>query len=101
MIVSKQTVLLKLLNKDTKSFWKQIQQLNNKFVKPTATSIAGVSGTDNICNFWHEYFKDILNSSVNSKINTFNNVDIEDITPLEIKAAIKRLKKGTSAGQII
>jgi hypothetical protein len=47
---------------------------------------------------WHDYFNNILNSTVNSKINKFDNVNFEHITPSEIKVAIKRLKKGTSAG---
>ena len=88
------------LSKDPKQFWKQIQHVNNKYTTPSATVIEGICGPENICNMWHDYFKNILNTSVDNNVllNQSGTVNIENITASEVNIAIKRLKKGTSAG---
>ena len=54
----------KFLNKDTKDFWKDINSQCSGYGCDVASSVGGVTGTVNVCNMWHDHFKQMLNSSV-------------------------------------
>jgi hypothetical protein len=97
----------KLLMRNTKEFWKHIQNVNCKNITPVATTIADVSGSFNICEMWHDYFKDTLNSSTNACVNNLaflqrlhpvGNSSTEVFTADEVQCALKRLKKNSSTG---
>ena len=72
--------------------------MKNDRTMVTASSVGGVSGTDNICDMWRYYFKTILNSCDNFKQFILGNADMENFTPNEMNTAIKKFKKDTSAG---
>ena len=52
---------------DNKSFWSEIKKVNNDKVSSGSTSIGGAVGKDNICDMWQQHFKDILNSSKDTR----------------------------------
>ena len=97
-------VAMKFMHKDSKSFWKEIKKLNGNDKNVIASTVNGVSGNSNIANMWHEYYKNLLNSTtdtVNKEFVTrhFKSCNTDDFTisPLDIREAIKDLKKGKSA----
>ena len=108
-------VAAKLLTKDTKGFWKAVKVHNSDNFNPTASSIGGVSGDSNICDFWREHFKNILTSCSDffhrlticsdfSKKNEVLNAlkSVSNIVPFsasDIEQAFKKLKKGKSSGK--
>ena len=73
---------------------------------PLAQTINGVTGPENISEMWRQHYSDILTSVTNvtkkeEVLTTFNDISSTDrqiITPADISAAIKRLKKGKSVG---
>ena len=86
--------------KNKKEFWKQIRQQNNSSnVLPS--QIEGISGLENIANFWKDTFKDVLTSvprsiQPNYNILPFNN--IMTVTPNSISIAIQCLNQSNSIG---
>ena len=90
----------KMLSKDTKSFWKQIQHVNNEHITLEADCVGGVSGPENICNMWFDYYSGLLNSCKefsmrDTVLNQLSNVSfIEEFTLQDVIGAIKLLKKG-------
>ena len=95
----------KLLAKDDKSFWKEISKANNRDT-PLASTVNGVSGSDNISSMWKEHFEDLLNSSKDTTSKSFVDECVQDkqsyylnrFTPSEIIEGISSLKKGKSPG---
>lgn len=95
----------KFLSKDCKSFWTELKRLNGSDKSVLASTVNGVSGHGNIANMWHDYYKKLLNSTSGTDNKKFvmdqfkicNTVDFE-ITPVDVKEAIKDLKSGKSAG---
>lgn len=80
-----------LLNRDDKSFWKNLDKLKNS--KGCSTEVIdNVVGNDNIASMWKDHFSQILNSSkdysykqtVMNKVNNVNNDDVVRLSPLEI-----------------
>ena len=90
----------KFLEKDSKSFWKEINKLN-KHKLNLPDSIESVTGNTNIANFWKNEFKSILTSVKNdSGFEREKNVNDESIlvSRNEIAKAINDLKRGKSTG---
>ena len=95
----------KFIGKDSKAFWKEISKYNGSDKSVIASTVNGVSGNDNIVNMWHGYYKDLLNSTDDPVTEqfvrtTFDTCKQDDffITTLNIREAIKDLKKGKSVG---
>ena len=97
---------MKFIKKDCKSFWKEIKKINGSDKSVLATTVHGVSGSENIVNMWSGYYKELLNSS-DSKVSshyvksTFNDCDPDGfcINAIDVREAVKKdLKKGKSVG---
>ena len=97
----------KLLLKDTKAFWKEVKHMNHKDITVQATTIDGVTGSENICNMWHDHFKNLLNSSTDtgnknrvlSELSGIENTTNEQlINASDIEECLHKLKKGKSPG---
>ena len=96
---------VKFLTKDTKCFWNEIKKINGNDKSVLASTVNGVSGNKNIANMWHDYYKTLLNST-KSTVNKsyvsqqFKKCNIDDfyVSPCDVKEAVKKLKKGKSAG---
>ena len=95
-----------MLKKDHKSFWKNIAITNNSKI-PSPTKIDNCSGSADICNMWHDHYKDILNSvpknhEIIDNLNTLlSNIDTDKnmvVYPTEIGEFINSLKSGKSPG---
>ena len=92
-------------SKDMASFWKSVKKMHNKSV-PLATTIHGVTGTENISEMWRGHYSDILTSvdnvsckdRVQSTLDSISSADKLVITPLDIAEAIKYLKSGKAVG---
>ena len=96
----------KLINKDTKDFWKEIKSINSSRIRSQASSISGATGKAEICNMWKHHYQELLNSAkdrrkeVNVK-DILKNIKEEyicNITPKEVDNAIQQLKSGKSSG---
>ena len=103
---SADTLALKFLSKDSKSFWKDIKK-HTSCEASIASTVNGISGQVNIADMWHDHFKNLLNSSqcisnkpyVLDAINSINNNNyLNRITPGEILDAFNNLKLGKSPG---
>ena len=99
----------KLLNKNSKSFWQEVKKTSNSNISMQATTVGGATGNSDICNMWKEHFKSLLNSSSdNSKkecvtdrlacISDSSNSEDNLFSASEVLCAIRKLKKGKSAG---
>ena len=98
----------KLLMKDEKAFWKEIQAINQANI-PVATTIDDVTGNDNITNMWKDHFKNLLNSSkdirnkeyVLNNINSVGNANCDNFkryTVDDVKESFKYIKNGKACG---
>jgi hypothetical protein len=103
------SIAKKFMSRDTKAFWAEIQRVSNKKVKVCANTIDEITGNEKVCEFWHDYYKKLLNTceDFSSKEHVLKgiekgceteNVSSNMFTPLEIENAIKVLKKGKSPG---
>ena len=95
----------KFLNKNTKDFWKDINGQCSGYGCGAASSVGGVTGTVNVCNMWHDHFKQMLNSSSDFSckdkvLEEINSCSLGEccFSPLDVKTAVHKLKKGKSAG---
>ncbi len=96
----------KLMKKDSKSFWKEINKMNNKSIKTQTTTINGVTGEEKITYMWQQHYTSLLNSStdVSKKQDVLDTLEVLHIneehliTPAEVEDAIRKLKKGKSVG---
>lgn len=92
----------KFLYKDSKEFWKSVKNINKSDVPPLPATINGISGKNNIVNFWKEHYSNLLN--LNSKrtcitsTENCNNEPLVQFTSDEILLIIKNLKNGKSPG---
>ena len=96
---------MRFLNKDSRSFWKELKKINGNDKNVLASTVNGVSGHNDIANMWHDYYKTLLNSTKRPVTRNFVsdhfqhcNSDDFKISPDEVKESIKDLKKGKSAG---
>ena len=96
----------KLLNKDSISFWKEVKRAKTCGRDILASTIDSTVGDKNICNFWKNHYATLLNSCKDTRakkcvldfVGNKLNDDFEKFTFVELKAAIKTLKSGKSAG---
>ena len=93
-----------LLGKDSRTFWKEIQQIaGNKNTCPAQT-IDGITGSQEICNMWKGHFTSLLNScrdfskreSVEKRVAVVTYAD--RYKPDDVANAIKELKRNKSPG---
>jgi len=110
--VKSDSLAKKLILRDSKSFWKEINKINRKHVVSVATTVGGASGDMNIAMMWRDHYSKLLNSSdtssdyvkrdsvlgqlstigdVHSNVNHF-------FVDEDISLATNKLKKGTSVG---
>ena len=52
----------KLLKKDSRHFWKEIDRLRGNTSITMASTIGSVTGTQYIANYWREHYTGILNT---------------------------------------
>ena len=52
-----------LLRKDTRSFWKEIQKINNSKLSCPAQTIGDATGPQDICRMWHNHYSSLRSSS--------------------------------------
>jgi len=96
----------KLINNDSKGFWKDIKNMNNDHIKLQASTIDGVTGRSDICNMWKNHYCNLLNSSndrtkEDSVVNAVSNVENDErcrINCHDVVAAIDKLKSRKSPG---
>ena len=96
-----------LLNKDSKTFWKEVKKVTRSNKSGLASTVGGACGPDSICDMWQKHYQDLLNSSSDftkrkEVLDALSNLSVSDtvdrLTHQEIRLAIKDLKKGKSAG---
>ena len=93
-----------LINNNSKSFWSEVKkQTSNNCTQ--ANTIDNISGDKGISNLWRDYYEDLLNSTISTKYKDevrefLNYCDVNDfhIYIIDVKDAIKHLKKGKAAG---
>jgi len=98
----------KLLLKDTKQFWNEVNSSIGKKMKLSTITINGVTGSKNICSLWKDHFSGLLNSSTSSKHKESVMQTLDEISKSstrhvlfntgDIDMCLKKLKKGKSAG---
>ena len=95
------------LAKDSKSFWKSINNIMGNNSSVYASGINGATCPEEICSMWQKHYEAILNSSldqssetyVSNRLNCINEMDtFERITHHDILAAVKSLKMGKTHG---
>ena len=93
-----------LLRKDTRSFWKEIQKVNNSKQSCPAQTIGDATGPQDICRMWHDHYSSLLNSSrdISKKESVKERVAIVDYVDRykvsDISSAISKLKRNKSPG---
>jgi exonuclease III len=96
----------KLLKKDTKNFWNEVKKVCHTNVKVQATTINGATGENAIATMWKEHYSAILNSSRNTNVKQNVMKELEQVeldsndmcTPVDVEAAICKLKKNKALG---
>jgi len=91
------------LLKDPKVFWKHVKKLNNNGSNVLASTVAGVTGEEEISQMWQRHYQSLLNSNndttheqyVMSELYKLNgNDDVIKLDHLQVKLAISKLKYG-------
>ena len=93
-----------LLDKDSRTFWKEIQQIAGNKNSCSAQTIDGITGSQEICNMCKGHFTSLLNScrefskreSVEKRVAVVAYVD--RYKPDDVAKAIKELKRNKSPG---
>jgi hypothetical protein len=97
----------KFLLKDTKSFWKEIKNVNSEGSCILPSTVGGETGVNKICDMWQKHYQNLLNS--NTDISCKDGV-LQSLSHIEgfkddvvfqtcdVARAIKKLKSGKSAG---
>ena len=95
----------KLLARNPKQFWKEVQRMNGKDDVSLATTVGHATGQTNIADMWKVHYSELLNSTPHSakkqtvldKLGLCSSLN-EPLTALEVAAAIKELKKNKACG---
>ena len=58
----------KLQQNNANDFWKEIKVINNSKV-PLPSSIAGITGSENIAELWSKHYSDIFNCVKSEEFN--------------------------------
>ena len=93
-----------LLGKDSRTFWKEIQQIAGNKNSCPAQTIDGITGSQESCNMWKGHFTSLLNScrdfskreSVEKRVAVVTYVD--RYKPDDVANATKELKRNKSPG---
>ena len=82
--------------------------ISDIIIRVQANTVNGVTGSENICNMWHDHFKNLLNSSRDTSqkeyvCSALSGIDNIDTCPYmfnttDIEACLRKLKKGKSQG---
>ena len=67
-MLRKEALAKKLAELNPKAFWSEIKNMNNGKT-PLPTSIEGVSGGEQIVEFWRTHFSQLLNCVSNSSVH--------------------------------
>ena len=97
----------KLLAKDTKGFWREVSKSGIDNIQGQAVTVGGATGCREICDMWKNHYSALLNSSTNTSkkfvvtdsLRDLSDADSINISMFEVKAAIKKLKKGKTKGR--
>ena len=100
------SIATKLLQKDDKSFWKEIKRQNEFNTSKSANTINDITGEQDIADMWHNHYKLLLNSSndesrkgfVMYEIGKKECMSLDRVTVEEVTQAIKQVKNGKSSG---
>jgi exonuclease III len=95
----------KLLCKDDKGFWKEMQKMSRLKAR-SAVTVNNATGTKAITDMWQTHFKELLNSSKDTSKKSYvlkeldkdNNLYVNRFTSCEINECIRKLKNGKVAG---
>jgi len=93
------------INKDVKSFWKKVAQLQ-KDKLPLPSTVNGCNGEEAIADMWKNHFEGVMNSvksetdkaNILKSVESLSNSNLINISPLQVETALKAAKKGKSAG---
>ena len=89
----------KLQQNNANDFWKEVQVINKSKV-PLPSSIAGITGSENIAEIWRKHYSDIFNCVKSEELNA-GKVLINDgviIRPDEVCYAIEKLSMNKAYG---
>ena len=89
----------KLQQNNANDFWKEVKVINNSKV-PLPSSIAGITGSENIAELWRKNYSDIFNCVKSGEFNA-GKVLINDrviIRPDEVCYAIEKLTMNKACG---
>ena len=96
----------KLLNKDSRHFWKEIKKFKGNDSNTLAFTIDNVSGEKEICDLWKDHYKNVLNFSKDVRLKNIITDRLQHCTssynkflPSEVNTAIKLLKNGKACGR--
>ena len=96
----------KLITKDSRNFWKDIQNLSGKKTMLLSDKLDGVSGQHEIAGKWYNHYSDLLNCNqsdngkqvVMSALKNCNQDDLIKVNVDDIETSLKDLKCGKSSG---
>ena len=94
-----------LLNKDTRTFWKEIKAVTSN-TSVLADTVDNVTGEAEIADMWQCHYSDLLNSNIDTSLKHSVQADLQSIkglgehsiTAVEVYEAIKNLKLDKSSG---
>ena len=90
----------KLANHDVKGYWKAVKSLSPMCNK-LSNKLDSVVGESEICNLWHNKFKNLFNS-VNPNCNHSNLLNMQDqcefVTVSTVSSLVKKLASGKAVG---
>jgi hypothetical protein len=107
---SRDSLAKRLISKDSKTFWSEVKALNGSGTAPLSSTVNGVVGNEKVANMWYTHYKNLLNSSKDCSdrqlvLDKFRQIHNDNfafesfITPINVKDAIKGLKKGKAVGR--
>jgi len=96
----------KLIMKDSKIFWKEVQKMSSANIKVKATTVGGATGDIQICDMWRDHFSSLLNStkdtskknSVLNRLSQLDDASVPCFNTADVSQAIHKLKKGKAVG---
>jgi hypothetical protein len=96
----------KLLRKESKNFWDDINKISGNNIKTRACTIDGATGEEEITEMWRVHYSTLLNSStdtskkpfVQAKLATPQIDEAHLFSPVEVEHAIRKLKVNKAMG---
>lgn len=94
----------KLLRKDQRQFWKEINKIcKGQDANAQPESVGGMSGKEQICEMWKEHFSELLNpiqhmDATSQYTNIGRDCEFSRFKHAEVGHAVSKLKCGKAAG---